>query len=126
MELTLYELLDVVASWKADTGFNLTSLMSILSAYILVAYFVGSRLTRAQVLVVSGLVLWFASICIFQLSINLRSLVEFNIVDHEQYGAHADVVLWSKTARWIIVSGCVASLLASFYFMWSVRHSKTE
>lgn len=126
MELTNYELLDLVASWKADTAFGLTSLMSVITAYILVAYFVGARLTRAQVIVVSGLMLWFSTIGIMQLSVNLRTLIEFNIVDVENYGAPADVVTWAKSARYVTVIGSLCAVLASLYFMWSVRHTKTE
>ena len=126
MELTNYELLDVMASWKADTAFNLTSMMSIVSAYLLVAYFVGSRLTKAQVLIITGLMMWFAGITIIQLSSNLRTLIEFNQMDYELYGAHADVVVWSKVSRWIVISGCTAVLLAALKFMWDVRHPKAE
>ena len=126
MELTAYELLDVMASWKADTAFGITSLMSIFSAYLLVAYIVGSRLTKAQVLIITGLMMWFAGITISQLSINLRSLVEFNKIDHEFYGANADILVWSVFARWTVVSGCIAVLLACLKFMWDVRHSKAE
>jgi hypothetical protein len=126
MDLTTYELLDVVASWKADTALGMSSLVSVFSAYLLVAYFAGAKLSRAQVLIVSGLTVWFAAIAIFQISINLRSLAEFNTYDVEEYGANADLLISSIVVRWAIVSGCIASLVASLFFMWSVRHPKTE
>jgi hypothetical protein len=125
-EATAYELLDLMGTWKAENSIALTGLMSLVSGYLIVAYMVGSRLTRAQVLIITGLLLWFAGVTIFQMSINLRSLIAFNEYDHANFGGGADVLLWSKYARWIVVSGCIAAVLASLKFMWDVRHPKVE
>jgi hypothetical protein len=124
MELTAYELLDLMGTWKDSTTAALTSLMSLVSGYLIVAYLAGSRLTRVQAMIVTGLLLWFAGIAIFQVSINLRSLGEFSEIDHAKFGGQADALRWSIYSRWIVVSGCIAGLLASVKFMWDIRHPK--
>jgi hypothetical protein len=127
MDVTTYELLDLMASWKADTASNVLNLTTAYSAYILAAYTAGAKLTRAQVVVISGLLIWYASIAITQLSINLRSLLEFTTLDYEGgHGGQADILVWGVVARWAIVSGSVLALFSCLYFMWSIRHPKTE
>jgi len=122
--MTEYELLDLIGTWKADTVLNGTSFVSILFAYILVAYFAGAKLTRPQVIVVSVLMLWHCSINMLQMTINQQSIIEYHELIRPEWGAPA--VRNGMIVRWIIGSGGIASILAAFYFMWSIRHPKTE
>ena len=122
--MTEYELLDLVGTWKADTGSLATSFVSILFAYILVAYFAGAKLTRSQVVIVTILMLWHCSINLFQIQVNLQSLIEYHELIRTEWSAPA--VRNGMIMKWIIASGSVMSVLAVLYFMWDVRHPKRE
>ena len=50
-----YEILDLVAGESAQSSNQFTLYLSVLFAYLVTAYFVGGRLTRAQVFLLSGL-----------------------------------------------------------------------
>jgi len=122
--MTEYELLDLVGTWKADTVAVATSFISILFAYILVAYFAGARLTRSQFVIVTILMLWHCSINLFQIQVNQQSLIEYHELIRPEWSAVA--VRNGTIMKWVIGSGGVMSILAALYFMWSVRHHKAE
>ena len=122
--MTEYELLDLVGTWKADTVSLATSFVSILFAYILVAYFAGAKLTRSQAVIVTVLMLWHCSINLFQMQVNQQSIIEYHELIRAEWSAPA--VRNGMIMKWIIASAGVMSILAVLYFMWGVRHPKTE
>ena len=122
--MTEYELLDLVGTWKADTVSLATSSVSILFAYILVAYFVGAKLTRAQYVIVTILMLWHCSINLFQIQVNQQSLIEYHELIRPEWADKA--VRNGMIMRWVIGTGGVMSILAALFFMWSIRHPKAE
>lgn len=123
-EMTEYELLDLVGTWKADTVSVATSFVSILFAYILVAYVAGAKLTRGQFVIVTVLMLWHCSINLFQIQVNQQSLIEYHELIRPEWSAAA--VRNGLIMKWVIGSGGVMSIFAALYFMWSVRHPKAE
>ena len=122
--MTEYELLDLVGTWKADTVSNGTSFISILFAYILAAYFAGAKLTRSQVVIVTILMLWHCSLTLFQIQLNMQSMIEYHELIRAEWSAPA--VRNGMIMKWVIGTGSVISILAALCFMWSVRHPKTE
>lgn len=122
--MTEYELLDLIGTWKADTVSVGASFVSILFAYILVAYFAGTNLTRPQVVIVTALMLWHCSINMFQIQINQQSIIEYHELIRAEWAAPA--VRNGMMLKWIIGSGGFLSILAALYFMWNVRHPKTN
>lgn len=122
--MTEYELLDLVGTWKADTVANGASFISILFAYILVAYFAGKKLTHPQFVIVTILMLWHCSISLFQIQLNQQSLIEYHELIRPEWSARA--VRNGMIMKWVTGSGGVMSILAALYFMWSVRHPKSE
>jgi len=122
--MTEYELLDLVGTWKADTASLATSFVSILFAYILVAYFAGAKLTRSQVVIVTVLMLWHCSLNLLQIHLNQQSIIEYHELIRADWSAPA--VRNGMIMRWIIASGGVMSILAVIYFMWGIRHAKKE
>ena len=122
--MTEYELLDLVGTWKADTVSVGTSFVSILFAYILVAYFAGAKLTRAQYLIVTILMLWHCSMNLFQIQVNQQSLIEYHELIRPEWAAKA--IRNGMIMKWVVGSDGVMSIFAALYFMWSVRHPKSE
>ena len=122
--MTEYELLDLVGTWKADIVSVGSSFVSILFAYILVAYFAGAKLTRSQVTIVTALMIWHCSINLFQLQLSQQSIIEYHELIRAEWSAPA--VRNGEILKWVIGIGGVLSVLAVLSFMWSVRHPKTE
>ncbi len=134
--MTEYEIADLAVStqelfiqqWQLGQGaaervFDLTQQFgNLLFGYLIVAYFVGAKLTKVQLAILNVLYL------IWQ----LRIFVTLSIVS-----GNADILLGEMrkispelTPDAPSVSSAFALLtiliLASLYFMWSIRHPKKE
>jgi len=117
-------LLQVQSSTIAD---GIQQFMTILFAYIAAAYFVGSTLERRQMWIFTALyALWqfwtIATIAIKGTVLNrqLDRLTDFQ----------GTIIALGDTGpvliRVTLIMFLLAALIASLYFMWSIRHPKTE
>ena len=101
--------------------------LSLVSAYIVVAYSIGSRLTRSQVLFVSSLyVIWGVGNCLATLTSShlVNSFwLELGSIDNAIVPPYRAAFV--PTLLYVIfVNG--GALVGSLWFMRSVRHGKSE
>ena len=121
--MTEYQLVDLVASYNAITQSWIASYFAMLTAYCVVAYSVGSRLSRFQAgvasaaFVVSGLMSTWA--VTGALSRALEFGTQARALNPERSFAVSPAVIWAATG--ILLLGIVIGLR----FMWDVRHTKT-
>ena len=112
----------------SSTGIaNLAVLITLMSGYLVVAYLVGKRLTRTQILVTNALYLMSALIAI---SGSFQATLDFHIARKEMAlqipqlnlfnYAEQSIYLWPSIIA--IINGCL--VVASLIFMWQVRHPK--
>jgi hypothetical protein len=114
--------------------YNAYSLMSdgaaiyftLVTAYLATSYLVGSRLTTAQMLVVSSLyVVWSLGLINVQYT-QILAVSGFQRELSAMGGSTLLIEQNTQVATWGFVGVQIAGMLASLYFMWSVRHPKTE
>jgi len=105
---------------------NLTLFYSLVFGYVLAAYVVGRKLTTVQAVILS--VLYLAAAIYNRLSgvIIVGGMIELNRQMDEMLGMVAPKGLMSQEGQVVIAVFVILSILASLYFMWSVRHPKTE
>jgi hypothetical protein len=100
--------------------------MSILFGYIAAAYFIGANLGGRQAWVFTTLyVMW----QVWMISaVGARSYLLWVIVEGFQESGDISAALAGLPSALSLaaLSLLVAALFASLYFMWSVRHPKTE
>jgi hypothetical protein len=105
---------------------SLSVYFSLIFGYLLVAYFVGANLTRAQNVILT--LLYIASMILNRsgmLSIQLGG--KDLIIDLMELSPDARLVfIFSDAGVVIVLTVVAASIAASLYFMWRVRHPKTE
>ena len=103
-----------------------TQFTSLIFGYLLVAYFIGSHLTKVQVIILN--VLYIASVgsTVFQMVTGglaamgfLERFYEVSNNTRELSALNANYLLFGVTLNLTLI-------IASLYFMWSVRHPKTE
>ena len=111
------------ASW-ANVIALIAIMLSILSAYLVVAYMAGNKMTHSQAVIVSSLfvlvsifLLW-GSFVLVQRAIEMATLA-IDMSTQRTLGPTPNV------ARAIVIIFGICSL-ASLKFMWDVRHPKTE
>mgnify|MGYP003548264739 CR=1 FL=1 len=116
--MTEYELFDLMGTWKANAGFATISLLLLLAAYLLVAYFAGRALPRVQAVIITCLMLWFSFIIVTAMYTSLQTLVELRELALVGY----TVVRRAIFFKWLITLGCALAPLACIKFMFHVRH----
>ena len=123
--MTEYEILDLVGGESAQSATQFTLYLSVLFAYLVTAYFVGERLTRAQVFFLSGLYIFVNLAQAWGMVLTMNRVGELM----ERKAEISPLTEWEKGYvgyghLWAVAM--VIGLLASLYFMWNVRHPKTE
>ncbi|MEH6587769.1 MAG: hypothetical protein V7720_14500 [Halioglobus sp.] len=117
-----YELLDLIASGTAQMADMFTLYLTVLSAYLLVAYIVGGKLSTTQNVGLSLLFLFATlgqGIGIYQNGVHIGELLARKeelspLTPYEsQYVAN--------TNTWVIAM--VVGILVSVAFMWQIRRS---
>jgi hypothetical protein len=116
--MTEYELLDLMATWKANTAFSVISLLLLLGGYLLVAHSAGRHLPRGQAVIITCLMLWFSFIIITALYTSLQTLIELREIGLVGY----TVVRRAIFFKWLMTLGCSLAPLACIKFMFHVRH----
>ena len=119
LEMTQYEVQDLFVSWVAQTQQMSISYLSLVSGYLLVAHFLGSQLSRPQVIIVNAIYIVYAIAQIggfYSQMVTLADLDEASL----QFGAYTDIAAWG--ILWCSIQ--LTMLIGSLYFMWTVRHPK--
>ncbi len=118
---------ELVEAWGLFLGNSQTAMalyLSILSGYLIIAYLIGRKLSRTQVIILSTMFLFASAFCTLVLTTWWQRALEFALeaqainpertVTNSQEGVRMVAVLFSL------------GILSSLYFMWNVRHSEDE
>lgn len=103
-----------------------TQFTTLIFGYLLVAYFIGSHLTKVQVVILNTLYIASVGSTVFQMVTGgltamgfLERFYEVSENTRELSAMNSDYLLFGVALN-------IALIIASLYFMWSVRHPKTE
>ena len=113
-----YELFDLMGRWETNVDLMIIALVVLLSAYLLVAHIAGQNLPRSQVMIITGLMLWFSFMIITNIYASLQALIDMRESASFGYTRMRRETLF----KWLVTVGC---LLAPFFcvkFMFHVRH----
>lgn len=120
--MTSYEVLDLLATWKANAALSEMSLLLVLSAYLLIAYLAGRYLPRPQVVIITCLMLWFSYIIIAALHTSLQTIIDLNILGSAGYSVVRKAIFF----KWVLTLGCSLAPLFCIKFMFHMRHPRLE
>ncbi len=138
--MTEYEIADLAASKVfqlqglasmlqvqiASIGEGIQQFMTILFAYMAAAYFVGAKLDRTQAWIFTTLyILWQAwTIAATMARGVFMALIEARFVELQGSGTALESV--PVVLRMSASTLLIAALLASLYFMWTIRHPRIQ
>ena len=98
--------------------------LTIVFAYIVVAYIAGSNLTRFQLAIATFI---FVAACLWELMMITTLGQGATEVGRELLqSAEVQPILDESARKWFIRILWSSGMLAALVFMWSVRHPKTE
>jgi hypothetical protein len=121
--MTAYEYMDLAYSGFSGAETVVSLWIAILSGYLVVAYAIGSKLTRLQVTVLN---IAYSVWSIYLALSGTLSLIRAR--SYLMFAAELDPQLSSPVAYFVhgYVSISLLLWLTSLWFMWSVRHAETE
>ncbi len=125
--MTEYEIVDLLRSGVANMLAGQAIYFTQLGSYLLVAYLIGSKLTRFQVTFLSLLliILSFTGMSGFLATLNSNFDLRDRLVDMGSSQVSVSTEM-STAASYTFVVFRVLILLGALMFMWQVRHPKTE
>ncbi|MCX2982857.1 hypothetical protein EYC98_18495 [Halieaceae bacterium IMCC14734] len=97
----------------------------VLFGYLLVAYFVGSQLTKVQAAILNALYLAVSGASVFSLLTGGLTIVGF-ANQYAMVSGNEKIATVSPEYTFFGIALNIACIVASLYFMWSVRHPKAE
>ena len=101
--------------------------LSLVSAYLVVAYVVGKELLRSQVIVINFLFAVSAILTIFGNAVTARNSIQAHYLGSlnvEEMTPLPEPLIYFIPLSLIFIDFCI--VLASLKFMWDIRHPKTE
>ncbi len=106
---------------------NFSIYVTIAFAYMTVSYLVGAMLSTFQTLVLSGLYVFSSGVTILTMYLVIVTYFELRAGVPGGIAAMDNVPLWNE-ALWAFypTSVCIGGVFVGLYFMWNVRHPKTE
>jgi hypothetical protein len=125
--MTEYEMMDLIGTFQTLAVTELMAYFTVLSAYCIVAFMVGPKLSRAQVFMITGLYLIMSLLLVWATGSHLigsRSLAE-NVTMIAGNNFRSVIVTYLKPHQ-IVIPLLVIGVVSGLKFMWDVRHPKTE
>ena len=117
-----WQQMQVVQGFAELTGGFFERFMTVLFGCLIVVYLIGARLTRVQAVIFTALYLfWLARLAI---GVNTMTSGAYDTLDAMKK-LQPDFAIPSDSTLWMFAL-LLLSTVASLYFMWSVRHPKTE
>ena len=119
-------LLDLVQTQGSLIQSDATQFTTLLFGYLLVAYFIGANLSKIQVSILNVLYVASISATIFQMTTGAFVAIGFLNRFLEISGNEETVTAINPNYIGFGVALNLALIITSLYFMWSVRHPRTE
>jgi hypothetical protein len=125
--MTEYETSEILHNQMAHMWQAGQMYFTLVSAFLVVAYLVGNKLTRTQAAVITSLYLvWIASIVAGTIQSD-KTYTKMSTALYEMGSLASEV---TETETIISLSSFafvqLAGVIASLWFMWSVRHPRTD
>jgi len=112
-----------VANEAANTA--LTLYLTVVSAYLIVAYTVGKRLTKSQLVFVNCLFVFFSIAFTYSTTVSFFAMRFYTEIQAEIADTPGEKYLYIENLFVAILAiALVLGIIGSLKFMWDVRHPK--
>ena len=118
------DIVESIIGYYGLAGETLTFYFTVVSAYLVVAYLVGDKLERSQMLIISTLFIVMAGMMSYAAFAYMQRGFEYASL-HESINPNVDTYA-NPILVGILPSLMVGGIAASLYFMWSVRRTKNH
>ncbi len=124
--MTEYELVDVMYTIFESMNDTATLYFTLVSAYLVLSFFIGEKLTRTQLFIVNTLyIVWVIGVVNSGYSGLDNAVIVMNTLQEMNSTIVGQGQNVTKGAVYGFMAVQLGGLFASLYFMWAVRHPKT-
>ena len=125
--MDIYQLNDLMNGMSSNIVQAQALFISVLSAYLVVAYTAGASLTRYQVTFISIIFLLITSLGALGQLRNVQVMTEWGYQVVALSGGEPVVSdVQAETSKWLFIAIRVALTIGALVFMWQVRHPGNE
>lgn len=119
-----YQYADLIATYSANAGEFFAVYITVLSGYLITAFMVGARLNWLQVTILNiGFIVAVGVLTWGTYGAGMTQVYYTNLLQELDASAPQANRTWvMKTLLYLMIGGPVAAL----FFMWNVRHAKTD
>jgi len=124
--MTEYEYLDLISTYRGETGFHAMNFIAVMFGYVAAAYLVGERLTSFQVSAITALYTIFAPLPVLSAHEAMGHARDLYIEYTANFGA---VPFSSSSITWaseIVLLAMSTSWIISVVFMYQSRRGRNE
>lgn len=126
-QMTEYEILDIVETVNGNTISATGVYFSVLTAYLLVAYVAGLKLTRYQVAFINTVFLFYNVVAASNIAVMTQTRIALTQRLLDMSGQERMVSDEASAALMsVFILMRIMLVLGAVVFMWQVRHPKTE
>ena len=117
-----YELRDLFVSLQGEAQTTSALFLTVISGYLLVAYLLGSDLTKSQSRIFTGIFIVFTTAQIAGHFGTMLIMGDIASQSETLGGSHQAMIFWAG----VYLAIHIAITFACLRFMWDVRHPKHE
>ena len=124
--MTVYELSDLMNGVNSNIIAGQAVFLTVVSAYLVVAYSVGKNLSVYQVCFINFIFLLFMFVGYFAMSTNMEMIYAYNSEKLALLDQKPSNQTLGNAAKLVFLGMRLAIAVGALIFMWQVRHPKTE
>ena len=122
--MTEVEAIEAMYAMGANVVDSASTYLTVVTGYLIAAYFIGRELTRFQMAVISALFVAFSLSFIGAIYVGLNNILAISTQYPVQIDGWLNYV--SKPVNVLVLVVDMLGIIMALIFMWSIRHPKKE
>ena len=124
--MTPYELNDLMMAWYAMMGQDANMYLALVSGYLIVAYSIGEKLSSVQAMIINIFFSVWTGSHVMAIFSEMGAVLDIQkmLIDMDAYSFQTPKESLAIASVFAAIQ--IGGIVASLYFMWTVRHPKTD
>jgi hypothetical protein len=124
--MTAYELNDLMMSWYAMMGQDANMYLALVSGYLIVAYSIGAKLSSVQAMIINVFFAVWTGSHVMAIFSEMGAVLDIQqmLIDMEAYSFQSPNQSLAIASLFAAIQ--IGGIIAALYFMWTIRHPKSE
>ena len=124
--MSAFELNDLMMSWYAMMGQDANMYLALVSGYLIVAYSIGAKLSSVQAMIINVFFAVWTGSHVMAIFSEMGAVLDIQqmLIDMEAYSFQSPNQSLAIASLFAAIQ--IGGIIAALYFMWTIRHPKSE